>query len=65
MAKEYFKSKKVAFTDKDITTDAAAQQWVLEHTGQLAVPVIDINGTIIIGFDREKIDLALRDRKLI
>ncbi len=65
MAKEYFKSKKVAFTDKDITTDSEAQQWVLEHTGQLAVPVIDINGTTIVGFDRPQIDLILRDQKLI
>lgn len=65
MAKEYFKSKKVAFIDHDITSDEAAQKWVLDHTGQLAVPVIDIGGTVIIGFDRPQIDLLLRDQKLV
>lgn len=65
MAKEYFKTKKVDFTDKDITQDAEAQQWVLDKTGQLAVPVIDMDNTIIIGFDRERIDLTLRSLKLV
>lgn len=65
MAKEYFKSKKVAFTDKDITTDNDAQKWVLDRTGQLAVPVIKIGDVTIIGFDRPQIDLALRAQKLI
>jgi glutaredoxin-like YruB-family protein len=57
--KEYFKQRKVDFKEKDLTTDTAAVHWVMEHTQQLAVPVIDLNGTIIIGFDRPKIDAAL------
>jgi glutaredoxin 3 len=65
MAKEYFKSKGVAFKERDITRDAEGQQWVLEKTGQLGVPVIDIAGDVIIGFDRPRIDLALRDHKLV
>lgn len=65
MAKEYFKSKGVKFSEKDLTQDAAAQGWVLQKTGQLAVPVIDIDDNIIVGFDRERIDLLLRDKKLI
>lgn len=65
MAKEYFKSKGVQFQEKDLTQDAAAQHWVLQHTGQLAVPVIDIENEIIVGFDRARIDGALRANKLI
>jgi glutaredoxin-like YruB-family protein len=57
--KEYFKSKKVEYTEKDLTQDEAAAKWVLENTGQLAVPVVDINGKIIVGFDRPSIDHAL------
>lgn len=57
--KEYFKDKKVDFEEKDLTTDHDAGKWVLDKTGQLAVPVIDINGTVIVGFDRPKIDAAL------
>lgn len=57
--KEYFKSKKVEYTEKDLTQDETAAKWVLENTGQLAVPVIDLNGTVIVGFDRPQIDAAL------
>ena len=65
MAKEYFKAKSVEFDTKDITADADAYKEVLDKSGQLGVPVIDIGGSIIIGFDRSKIDLALRENKLV
>ncbi len=61
--KEYFKQKKVKYEEKDLTKDQSAAVWVLDHTGQLAVPVIDMDGTIIVGFDRPKIDAALAAAK--
>lgn len=64
MAKEYFKSRNVAYEEKDITTDEVGLQWVLDKTGMAAVPVIDIDGIVIVGFDRPKIDAALRDKNL-
>lgn len=57
--KEYFKQKKVKYEEVDLTEDQKAAQWVLDNTGQLAVPVIDMNGKIIIGFDRKQIDEQL------
>lgn len=57
--KEYLKSKGKEFQEKDLTQDQAAARWVLEHTGQLAVPVTDIDGTVIVGFDKPKLDAAL------
>lgn len=65
MAKSYLDSKSVKFEARDITTDTDAYNEVLEKSDQLGVPVIDIDGTIIVGFDRNKIDLILRDKKLI
>jgi len=65
MAKEYFKAKKLDFTAKDVTQDAQAYNELLAKSNQLGVPVIDIGGTIIIGFDRPRIDLALRDKGLV
>ncbi len=65
MAKEYFKSKRIAYDEHDITTDRDAMMWVHDHTGQLAVPVIDIGGEVILGFDRPRIDVALRENKLV
>lgn len=59
MAKEYFKSKDLNYEEKDVTTDAQAYHEILEKSGQLGVPVIDINGSIIVGFDKPKIDSAL------
>jgi len=61
MAKEYLKEKNVEYTEKDVTFDQTIQNEMIEKSGQMAVPVIDINGTMIVGFDREKIDSALRE----
>ena len=65
MAKNYLGSKNLEFETKDITTDENSYQEVLEKSGQLGVPVLDIDGTIVVGFDRNKIDVILRDKKLI
>lgn len=65
MAKEYFKAKGIAFEAKDVTLDAQAYHELLDKSHQLGVPVIDIDGMIIIGFDRPRIDLALREKKLV
>ena len=65
MAKEYFKSKNVEFDSKDVTADADAYKEILDKSGQLGVPVIDIGGSIIVGFDKPKIDDALEENKLV
>jgi len=52
LAKEYFKQNNVPFTEKDVYMDEAARNEMIEKSGQLAVPVIDINGKIVVGFDR-------------
>lgn len=65
MAKEYFKSKNIDYTDMDVTTNPTAYNELMQKSGQLGVPVIDIAGSIIVGFDRNQIDAALRTQKLI
>lgn len=65
MAKEYFKSKNLEFDAKDVTTDPQAYQEIVDKTQQLGVPVIDIDGIVIIGFDRPKIDAALQAKSLV
>ena len=62
MAKEYFKMNDVEVETKDVTQDQDAYKEILDKSGQLGVPVIDIDGTIIVGFDRPKIDAVLRDK---
>lgn len=63
MAKEYFKDKGVAFTEKDITVDPEAFEFIVNKVGQAVTPVITINDTVIVGFDRPKIDDALEDAR--
>ena len=65
MAKEYFKSKNIEFEAKDVTSDAQAYKEFIDLKAGMGVPVINIDGTIVVGFDRPKIDLALREKHLV
>ncbi|MGQ9490822.1 MAG: glutaredoxin domain-containing protein [Anaerolineae bacterium] len=57
--KSYFRQKKVKFRDVDVSRDAAAARDMVRRSGQQGVPVIDIGGQIVVGFDRAKIDRLL------
>jgi glutaredoxin 3 len=59
-AKEYFDEKGVEYIDKDVSKDEAALKEMQEKSGGTSVPVIDINKKILIGFDQDKIDEALK-----
>jgi glutaredoxin-like YruB-family protein len=65
MAKEYLSGKKVAFKEIDVGADREAAAALVNKTGQMGVPVIEIGDDTILGFDRERIDAALRDHKLV
>lgn len=56
MAKEYFKSKNVEYTEYDVMADVAKREEMVKKSGQLGVPVIDIDGKIVMGFDKQKIN---------
>lgn len=56
MAKEYFKSKNVQYTEYDVFQDVSKREELIKKSGQLGVPVIDIDGKIVVGFDRGKIN---------
>ena len=58
-AKDYLKSLKVQFEDINVGEDQDAANEMVEKSGQMGVPVLDVNGTIIVGFDRAAIDKAL------
>lgn len=58
-AKKYFREKKVRFRDVDVSRDQSAAKDMQRRSGQMGVPVIDIGGRIIVGFDRPKIDRLL------
>ena len=58
-AKHYFRQKGIRFTDVDVSRDPAAARDMVRRSGQQGVPVIDIGGRLIIGFDRPKINQLL------
>jgi glutaredoxin-like YruB-family protein len=58
-AKQYFRQQQVPFRDVDVSRDPAAARDMLRRSGQQGVPVIDIGGKIVVGFDRPKIDRLL------
>ncbi len=60
VAKNYLKSKNVQFEDIDVNRNREAAMEMISKSGQRGVPVLDINGSIIIGFDQGAIDVALR-----
>jgi S1-C subfamily serine protease len=59
MVKEYLSQKGVAFTERDVATDRTAAGEIMRLTGQMAVPVTIIDGQIVVGFDRPKLDYIL------
>lgn len=56
MAKKYLDSKSVQYENIDVSLDRNAATEMVSKSGQRGVPVLEINGSIIIGFDKDKID---------
>jgi glutaredoxin-like YruB-family protein len=58
-AKAYLRRRGINFREVDIARDQHAAQSLVRRSGQMAVPQIDIDGHLIVGFDRAKIDRIL------
>lgn len=59
MAKEYLSSKGISYQDIDVSTDKESLQEMIKVSGQMGVPVVVINGSAVVGFDRSRIDSLL------
>ena len=57
--KQYLGEKNIQFQEIDVSQDEKALEKMVQISGQMGVPVIDIDGNIVIGFDRNKIDELL------
>ena len=58
-AKEFFKEHNVSYEEKDVAKDEQARNTMVKKSGMMAVPVIDIDGNVVIGFDRAKVSQLL------
>ncbi len=59
-AKEFFKEKGIEAEEIDVGANQEAAQEMMEKSGQMGVPVIDIDGKIIVGFDQAAIEEAMK-----
>ena len=58
--KEWLKEHKVKYEEMDVGKDKEKAKEMMEKSGQMGVPVLDIDGTIIVGYDVDKIKKALK-----
>lgn len=58
-AKQFLRDNNIVFTDIDVSSNEQAAQDMIERSGQMGVPVLDIDGEIIVGFDKAGIQKAL------
>jgi glutaredoxin-like YruB-family protein len=57
--KQFLKDNNIQFEDTDVSSNQAAAEEMIKKSGQMGVPVLDIEGEIIVGFDKERIKQAL------
>lgn len=58
--REFFRKHKIKYTDIDVSSNKKAAQEMIHKSGQMGVPVIDINGKIIVGYNEEKLKGLLK-----
>ena len=57
--KEFLKANKVSFIDVDVSTDKKGAEEMVKKSGQMGVPVIDVDGKIIVGFNEAELKNSL------
>lgn len=63
MAKEFFRDNGIEFEEVDVANNREAAMEMIDKSGQMGVPVIEIDGKIIIGFNVNEINKALKNPK--
>jgi len=59
MVREYLKKRNMDFKDINVAEDKAKAQEMIDKSGQMGVPVIDVDGQIVVGFDKAGLDKVL------
>ncbi|MBD3208628.1 MAG: NrdH-redoxin [Candidatus Nealsonbacteria bacterium] len=57
--KKFLKDHDIEFEEFDVSEDEEARKEMIERSGQMGVPVVDIDGKIVVGFDKQKISELL------
>jgi glutaredoxin len=59
MAKAFFKSNGLDYTEYNVATDLPRRKEMIDKTGQMGVPVIEIDNEVVVGFDESKLGTML------
>ncbi len=59
MAKTFFKANGVEFTEYNVAADMERRKEMIDKTGQMGVPVIDVGGEVVVGFDEDRLRTTL------
>jgi len=59
MAKSFFKTNGVSYTEHNVASDLEKRKEMIDKTGQMGVPVIDVSGEIVVGFDEPRLRSTL------
>ena len=57
--KDFLREHKIEFEDVDVSTDQQVAEEMIRKSGQMGVPVTEIDGEIVVGFDKEKLEKLL------
>ena len=60
LAKDYFRQQGIAFTEYNVAADQRKAEEMMRKSGQMGVPVIDIGGRVIVGFNKGEVERALK-----
>ena len=60
--KEFLNEKKIKFTEVNVAEDDKAREEIIEKSGQMGVPVVEVNGKIIVGYNPDAIMEALGEK---
>jgi glutaredoxin 3 len=58
--KEFLKEHNVSFGEIDVSEDEKSRDYIIEKTGKMEAPIVEIDGEIVVGFDKEKICKLLK-----
>ncbi len=59
MAKDFFKANNISYIEHNVATDLEKRREMIDKTGQMGVPVIDLGKQVVVGFDESKIRSVL------
>jgi glutaredoxin-like YruB-family protein len=62
LVKDFLKEKKLAFEEIDVTSDHHSVQEMVKLSGQMGVPVVDIDGKIIVGWNKAALEETINAR---